>query len=51
MATTEDSENLPDHLTARINSNGWLVISNPTRRTDPEADELKSLIQTIQKGG
>jgi hypothetical protein len=30
MATTEDSENPPDHLTERINANGWRVISNPT---------------------
>jgi hypothetical protein len=50
MATTEDSENLPNHLTERINPNGWRVISNPTRRPDSKADELKSLIQTIQKG-
>jgi hypothetical protein len=31
MATTEDSENLLDHVTERINPNGWWVISNPTR--------------------
>jgi hypothetical protein len=50
MAATNDPENLLDHLTERINPNGWRVISNPTRRPDPEADELKTLIQTIQKG-
>jgi hypothetical protein len=50
MATTDDSENLLDHLTERINPNGWRVISNPTRQPDPGADELKSLIQTMQKG-
>ena len=50
MAATDDPENLPDHLTERINPNGWRVISNPTRRPDPGADELKTLIRTIQKG-
>jgi hypothetical protein len=50
MAATDDSENLPDHLTERTNSNGWRVISTPTRRPDPGADELKTLIQTMQKG-
>ena len=51
MAATDDSENLLDHLTERINPNGWRVISNPTRRPDPGADELKTLIRTMQKGG
>jgi hypothetical protein len=50
MAATDDPENLPDHLTERINPNGWRVISNPTRQPDPEADELKTLIRTMQKG-
>ncbi len=50
MAATDDPDNLPDHLTKRINPNGWRVISNPTRRLDPGADELKDLIRTIQKG-
>ena len=50
MAATDDSETLLDHLTERINSNGWQVISNPTRQPDPGADELKTLIQTMQKG-
>lgn len=50
MSSAKEPENPPDHLTERINPNGWRVISNPTRRPDPEADELKSLIQTIQKG-
>lgn len=50
MATPDDSENLLDHLTERINPNGWRVISNPTRQPDPEADELKTLIQTMQEG-
>lgn len=42
--------NLLDHLTERINPNGWRVISNPTRKPDPGADELKTLIRTVQKG-
>jgi hypothetical protein len=50
MAATDDPENLPDHLTERINPNGWRVISNPTRQPDPGADELKTLIRTMQKG-
>lgn len=50
MAATDESENLLDHLTERINPNGWRVISNPTRRPDLRADELKTLIRTIQKG-
>ena len=50
MAATDDSENLPDHLTERINPNGWRVISNPTRRPDTGANELKTLIRTMQKG-
>ncbi len=50
MATTDDSENLLDHLTERINPNGWRAISNPTRQPDPEADELKTLIRTMQEG-
>jgi hypothetical protein len=50
MAATDDSENLPDHLTERINPNGWRVISSPTRQPDPEADDLKTLIRTMQEG-
>ena len=50
MAATDDSENLMDHLTERVNPNGWRVISNPTRQPDPGADELKTLIRTMQKG-
>jgi hypothetical protein len=44
------SENLPDHSTERVNPSGWRVISNPIRRPDPGADELKTLIQTMQRG-
>jgi len=50
MAATDDSEDLLDHLSERISPNGWRVISNPTRRPDPGADELKTLIRTMQKG-
>ena len=50
MAATDDSENLLDHLSERINPNGWRVISNPTRRPDLGADEFKTLIRTMQKG-
>jgi hypothetical protein len=50
MAATDDSENLPDHVTERVNPNGWRVISNPTRPQAPEADDLKTLIRTMQEG-
>ena len=50
MSATDEPENLLDHLTERVSPNGWRVISNPTRRPDPGADELKTLIRTIQKG-
>jgi len=50
MSITDESENLLEHLTERINPNGWRVISNPSRQPDPGADELKTLIQTMQKG-
>lgn len=49
MSFTGESENLLDHLSEHINPNGWRVISNLTRLPDPEADELKSLIQIIQR--
>jgi hypothetical protein len=48
MSSTDESENLLDHLTERINAKGWRVISNPAGRPEPEADELKALIQTMQ---
>jgi hypothetical protein len=50
MAATDNSDSPPDHSTERINTNGWRVISNPTRRPDPEADELKTLIRKMQAG-
>jgi hypothetical protein len=49
MSITDESENLLDHLTERINPNGWRVISNPSRQQDPDADKLKTLIQTMQE--
>ena len=49
MSITDESKNLLDHLTERLNTNGWRVISNPTRLPDPDADKLKTLIQTMQK--
>jgi hypothetical protein len=30
MSAADESENLLDHLTERINPNGWRVISNPS---------------------
>jgi hypothetical protein len=50
MSAADKSEDMRDHLTEHTNPNGWRVISNPTRRPDPGADELKTLIQTMQKG-
>jgi hypothetical protein len=50
MAATEDPENLPNHLTEHISLNGWRVISNPIRQPEPGADELKTLIRTMQNG-
>ena len=50
MSATDESENPLDHLTERINPHGWRVISNPTRQPDPGADELKTLVRTMQKG-
>lgn len=47
MAITDESENLLDHLTERINPNGWRVISNRTQQPDLEANELKTLNQTM----
>jgi hypothetical protein len=49
MSSTDESENLPDQASERVNSNGWRVISNPTRPPDPEADELKTLILSMQR--
>ena len=50
MSAADESENLLDDLTERISPNGWRAISNPTRQPNPGNDELKTLIQTMQKG-
>ncbi|MGA9994461.1 MAG: hypothetical protein WBP93_03550 [Pyrinomonadaceae bacterium] len=49
MPSTDESENLLDHLSERVNANGWRVISNPSRQPDLKADELKTLIRTMQR--
>ena len=49
MAIADESENLPDNSTGRHPPKGWRVISNPIRQPDSEADELKTLIQTMQR--
>lgn len=49
MSSAKESENVVDPLTERINSKGWRVISNPIRQPVPEADELKTLMRTVQK--
>lgn len=50
MSITDETENLLDDLSERINPNGWRVISNPTQQPNPKAEELKTLIQTMQGG-
>ena len=50
MSAADESEDLLEHLTERINPNGWRVISNPTRRPEPGTGELKTLIRTMQTG-
>jgi hypothetical protein len=50
MATADDSEKSTDNLSERINANGWRVIGNATQQPDPGANELKSLIRTMQDG-
>ena len=49
MSATNESGDLLDHLAKGTNPNGWRVISNPTRQPDLGADELKTLIRTMQK--
>jgi hypothetical protein len=49
MSAANESENLLDHLTERINPNGWRVISNSIRQPTPDGDELKTLMRTVQK--
>ena len=50
MSAADASQNPLVHSTERINPNGWRVISNPTQQPDPGADELKTLIRTMQNG-
>jgi hypothetical protein len=50
ISTTDESDNLPDPLSERLKEMGWRVISNPTLRPESEEDELKTLIQNMQKG-
>ena len=50
MSAAGESENLLDHPTERISPNGWLVFSNPGRRPEPGADELRTLIRSMQQG-
>ena len=50
MSAADESENLLDHSTERIGPNGWRVISNPTRRPESGADELKTLIKSMRQG-
>lgn len=48
MANTDESENPPEHLPERARARGWRVISNPVRRAESEADELKTLIRGMR---
>lgn len=49
MSAVNESENLLESLTERINPNGWRVISNSIRQPTPDGDELKTLMQTVPK--
>jgi hypothetical protein len=48
MSTTDESENPPEHQSERARARGWRVISSPALRPDPEADEVKTLIRSMQ---
>lgn len=50
MSATDESENLLDHPAERTDSDGWRVSSNPTRRPELGADELKTSSRSMQKG-
>ena len=50
MSSADESENASDQSCGRTCPGGWRVISSPTLRQEPEADELKSLIQSMGKG-
>lgn len=45
----DEPESPADNSSGRTVANGWRVISNPTRRSDPENDELKTLIRSMQE--
>ncbi len=47
MSTRDESENHRDDLSERLSAKGWRVLSNPTRRAEPETGELKALLRTI----
>ena len=50
MSSADESENASYQSSRRTVPDGWHVISSPARRQEPEADELKSLIQSMGKG-
>ena len=50
MSFSDESENLPKQSSGRSRPYGWRVISYSARRPDREADELKTLIQSMEKG-
>lgn len=45
----DEPESPADNSPGRTVANGWRVISNPTRRPDPENDELKTLIRSMRE--
>lgn len=46
--STDESAKLSEHLSEHINAKCWRVISNSTRQPDFKANELETLIQTMQ---
>lgn len=50
MSSSDESENLPEQSSKHPAPDGWRVISNPAHRPEREADELKKLIQSMEKG-
>ena len=50
MSSADESETASDQSSGQTVADGWRVISSPARRQEPEADELKSLIQSMGKG-
>jgi len=46
---TDEPESPADNSTGRAATNGWRVISTPTRRPDTEDDELKTLIRRMRE--